>query len=92
MLAAVGFLLMLVALLSAMRGGEEEYKKEGKVQTKTLVYENNSSGGMALYWMDEEANLSKATLKEIRLCEKLYPNEVIPVCETTYYEKVENEK
>ena len=82
---------MLVALLSAMRGGEEEYKK-GEAQTKTLVYENNDGGGMGLYWMDEKANLSKATPEEIRLSEMLYPNEVIPVCKTTYYEKVESRK
>lgn len=91
-LAAVGFLLMVVALLSTMRGGEEEYKK-GEARTKTLVYENNDSGGgLGLYWMDEKANLSKATPEEINLCEKLYPNEVIPECKTTYHEKVENEK
>ena len=42
--------------------------------------------------MDDEANTRKATSDEIRNCEKLHPEEAIPICQTTYYEKDENEQ
>jgi hypothetical protein len=35
--------------------------------------------------------MRKATSEEIRRCEELHPGEEIPICQTTYYEKGENE-
>ncbi len=86
----LGLLLMLVAVFSAIRGGEDEYK--GEVRTKTLVYESDGNSRIGLYWMDDEANLKKATPEEIRRCEKLHPDEQVPLCQTTYYEKNENKQ
>ena len=85
----LGLLMMLAAVLSTMRGGGEGY--EAEMRTKSLVY-SIDSGKMALYWMDDEANLHKATPEEIRRCEELHPDEVPPICQTTYYEKHEDEQ
>lgn len=74
--------------------GEEEY--EGEMRTKSLVYDADPYGKIGLYWMDDEvndeANRRKATPEEIERCEKLHPDEAMPICQTTYYEKDENEK
>jgi hypothetical protein len=87
---ALGLLLMLVAVFSAIRGGEED---KGEMRTKTLVYENDGNNRIGLYWMDDDkSNLRKATPEEIRRCEKLHPDEQIPLCQTTYYEKDENKQ
>jgi hypothetical protein len=86
---ALGLLLMLMAVFSSMRGGEEYV---GEMRTKSLVYDADSYGKIGLYWMDDEANTRKATSDEIRNCEKLHPEEAIPICQTTYYEKDENEQ
>ncbi len=85
----LGLLLMLVAVFSAMCGGEED---KGEMRTKTLVYDADPYGKIGLYWMDDEANMRKATPEEVERCEKLRPNEVIPDCHITYYEKDENEQ
>ena len=85
---ALGLLLMLVVVFSAMRSGEDEYT--GEMRTKSLVYDTDSDGKMGLYWMDDQANSRKATPEEIRRCDKLHPDEAIPVCQTTYYEKADN--
>ena len=79
---ALGLLMMLVAAFSAMRG---EGEPEGKMQTKSLVYDADSHGRIGLYWMDDKANTKKATPEEIERCQKLHPDEAIPVCKTTYY-------
>ena len=84
---ALGLLLMLVAVFSALRGEDK-----GEIRTKTLVYENVGNSRIGLYWMDDKANLRKATPEEIRRCEKLHPDEQIPLCRTTYYEKDENKQ
>ena len=86
---ALGLLFILVAVFSSMRGGEEY---GGEMRTKSLVYDADAYGKIGLYWMDNEANTSKATSEEIKRCEKLHPDEAIPVCQTTYYEKEENEQ
>jgi hypothetical protein len=86
---ALGLLLMLVAVFSAIHGGEED---KGEIRTKTLVYENDGNSRIGLYWMDDKSNLRKATPEEIRRCEKLHPDEQIPLCRTTYYEKDENKQ
>lgn len=88
LMLALGFLLMLAVVFSAMRGDGEEYK--GELRTKSLVYESDDNGRIGLYWMDDKANLRKATPDEIRRCEKLHPDEEIPICQTTYYERDEN--
>ena len=85
---ALGLLLMLMAVISSMRSGEEY---GGEMRTKSLVYEADSYGKIGLYWMDDKANIRKATSEEIRSCEKLHPDEAIPICQTNYYEKEENE-
>lgn len=89
-LLALILLFMLVAVFSSMRDGEE-YGKEygGEMRTKSLVYDADSNGKIRLYWMDNEANMRKATSEEVRSCEKLHPDEAIPICQTTYYEKDE---
>jgi hypothetical protein len=84
---AVGLLLMLAVVFSAMRGEDED---KGKMRTKSLVYENNGNGSIGLYWMDDESNLRKATPEEIRRCKEVYPDEVVPTCQTNYYEKEED--
>jgi hypothetical protein len=56
------------------------------------VYENDGNSRIGLYWMDDKSNLRKATPEEIRRCEKLHPDEQIPLCRTTYYEKDENKQ
>jgi hypothetical protein len=84
----LGLLLMLAVVFSAIRGGGEEYK--GELRTKSLVYESNDNGRIGLHWMDDKGNLRKATPDEIRRCEKLHPDERIPICQTIYYEKDEN--
>ena len=86
---ALGLLLMLVAVISALRGGEED---KGELRTKTLVYENDGNNKIGLYWMDDKENLRKATPEEIKRCEKLHPDEQIPLCQTTYYEKDEDKQ
>ncbi|MCA1717902.1 MAG: hypothetical protein LC781_14150 [Actinobacteria bacterium] len=85
----LGLLVILVALFSSMRNGEEY---GGEMRTKSLVYDADSRGKIGLYWMDNEANKRKATSEEIKRCEKLHPDEAIPVCQTTYYEKDEDEQ
>ncbi len=86
---ALGLLMLLVALFSSMRGGEEY---GGEMRTKSLVYDADPQGKIGLYWMDNEANTRKATPEEIKGCEKLHPDEALPICQTTYYEKDENEQ
>jgi len=85
---ALGLLLILVVVFSAMRSGGDEYT--GEIRTKSLVYDTDPYGKMGLYWMDDEANSRKATPEEIRRCDKLHPDEAIPVCQTTYYEKADD--
>ncbi len=85
----LGLLLMLMAVFSSMRS-EEEYG--GEMRTKSLVYDANSYGKIGLYWMDDKSNMRKATSEEIRSCEKLHPDEAIPICQTTYYEEAEDEQ
>lgn len=80
----LGLLLMLVAVFSAMCGGEEN---KGEMRTKTLVYDADPYGKIGLYWMDDKSNMSKATPEEVQRCEKLRPNGVMPDCQITYYEK-----
>lgn len=89
-LLALGLLFVLVAVFSSMRNGEEY--EGGEMRTKSLVYDADSNGKIRLYWMDNEANMRKATSEEIRSCEKLHPDEPIPICQTTYYEKDKNEQ
>ena len=86
---AIGLLFMFVAVFSSMRDGEDY---GGEMRTKSLVYDADSYGKIGLYWMDNEANRRKATSEEIKRCEKLHPDEAIPVCQTTYYEKDENDQ
>lgn len=85
----LGLLFMFVAVFSSMGDGEED---RGEMRTKSLVYDADPNGKIGLYWMDNEANRRKATSEEIRSCEKLHPDEAIPICQTTYYEKDENEQ
>jgi hypothetical protein len=87
---ALGLLLMLVVVFSAMRSGDDEYT--GEMRTKSLVYDTDSDGKLGLYWMDDQANSRKATPEEIKRCDKLHPDEAIPVCQTTYYEKADNKQ
>jgi hypothetical protein len=86
---ALGLLLMLMTVFSSMRSGEEY---GGEMRTKSLVYNADSYGKIGLYWMDDKAKMRKATSEEVRSCEKLHPNEAIPICQTTYYEKAEDEQ
>ena len=86
---ALGLLLMLMAVFSSMRGGEEYV---GEMRTKSLVYDADSYGKIGLYWMNDKAKMRKATSEEVRSCEKLHPNEAVPICQTTYYEKAEDEQ
>jgi len=86
---ALGLLLMLMAVFSSMRSGEEYV---GEMRTKSLVYDADSYGKIGLYWMDDKDKMRKATAEEIRSCEKLHPNEAIPICQTTYYEKSEDKQ
>jgi hypothetical protein len=86
---ALGLLLMLMTVFSSMRSGEEY---GGEMRTKSLVYDADSYGKIGLYWMDDKAKMRKATSEEVRSCEKLHPNEAIPICQTTYYEKAEDEQ
>ncbi len=85
-----GLLLMLAVAFSAMHRGGEEYK--GEPRTKSLVYGSDGGSRMGLYWMDDEGNLHKATAEEINRCEKLHPEERIPVCRTKYFEKDEDKQ
>lgn len=89
MVLALGLLLMLMAVFSSMRSGEGY---GGEMRTKSLVYDADSYGKIGLYWMDDKAKMRKATSEEVRSCEKLHPNEAIPICQTTYYEKAEDEQ
>jgi hypothetical protein len=86
---ALGLLLMLMTVFSSMRSGEEY---GGEMRTKSLVYDADSYGKIGLYWMNDKAKMRKATSEEVRSCEKLHPNEAIPICQTTYYEKAEDEQ
>jgi hypothetical protein len=86
---ALGLLLMLMTVFSSMRSGEEY---GGEMRTKSLVYNADSYGKIGLYWMNDKAKMRKATSEEVRSCEKLHPNEAIPICQTTYYEKAEDEQ
>ena len=81
---ALGLLFILVAVFSSMRDGEEY---GGEMRTKSLVYDADPYGKIGLYWMDNEANMRKATSEELKRCEELYPDEEIPTCQMTYYEK-----
>ncbi len=85
----LGILVMFVALVSSMLSGEEV---GGEMRTKSLVYAADPQGKIGLYWVDNEANTRKATSEEIERCEELHPDEAIPICQTTYYEKDENEQ
>lgn len=89
---ALGLLLLMAAMFSAVRGGEEEYK--GEMRTKLLIYYADPDGKLGLYWMDDEtkAIVRKATSDEIGRCAELYPDEAVPICQTPYYEKDENEQ
>ena len=89
MVLALGLLLMLMAVFSSMRSGEGY---GGEMRTKSLVYDADSYGKIGLYWMDDKAKMRKATSEEVRSCEKLHPNEAIPICQTTYYEKDEDKQ
>lgn len=82
----MGLLLMMLAVFSAMRGGEEDHK--GELRTKTLIYDAGPDDRIGLYWMDDKENIMrKATSAELGRCEELHPNEGIPICQTTYYEE-----
>ena len=83
-LLALSLLFMLVAVFSLMRD-EEEYG--GEMRTKSLRYDADPNGKIGLYWMDNEANMRKATSEELKRCEELYPDEEIPTCQMTHYEK-----
>ncbi len=85
---ALGLLFILMAVFSSLRGEEED---GGELRTKSLMYDADSYGKIGLYWIDNEANKRKATSEEIERCEKLHPDEAMPICQTTYYEKDENE-
>lgn len=85
---ALGLLLALTVVFSAMRADGEDHK--GELRTKSLVYESDDNGRIGLHWMDDKGNLRKATPNEIKRCEKLHPDEEIPICQTTYYETDEN--
>jgi hypothetical protein len=85
----LGILVMFVALASSMRSGEEV---GGEMRTKSLLYAADPQGKIGLYWVDNDANTRKATAEEVRRCEELHPDEAIPICQTTYYEKDENER
>lgn len=86
---ALSLLFMIVAVFSSMRDGEED---RGEMRTKSLVYDADPKGKIGLYWMDNGANMRKATPEEIRSCKELHPDEEIPICQTTYYEKDENKQ
>ena len=86
---ALGLVIISVAVFSSMRGGED-YGSE--MRTKSLVFDADAQDKIGLYWMDDEAKMSKATPEEIKRCEELHPDEAIPICRTTYYEKDENEQ
>ena len=90
MVLALGLLLMLMAVFSSMRSGEGY--DGGEMRTKSLVYDADSYGEIGLYWMNDKAKMRKATSEEVRSCEKLHPNEAVPICQTTYYEKAEDEQ
>ena len=89
-LLALGFLLMLVVVSSAMRGGGEEY--QGEVRTKTLIYESDENDKLGLYWIDDGSKLRKATPEEIERCKEMHPDEQIPLCRTTYYKQNDGER
>ncbi len=89
-LLALSLLFVLVVAVFSLMRDEEEYG--GEMRTKSLVYDADPNGKIGLYWMDNEANMRKATSEEIRSCEKLHPNEAIPICQTTYYEKAEDKQ
>jgi hypothetical protein len=76
----LGLLLILMGVFSSMRSGEEY---GGEMRAKSLVYDADSYSKTGLYWMDDKANMRKATPEEFRSYEKLHPNEAIPVCQTT---------
>ena len=88
-LLALGLMFIFVVLFSSMRDPQEY---GGEMRTKSLVYDADPQGKIGLYWMDDEANTRKATSEEIERCEELHPNEEVPICQTTYFEKDENER
>jgi hypothetical protein len=89
---ALGLLLLIVAAFSTLRGDEEEYK--GEVRTKSLIYDADPNGKLGLYWIDDKAkeNVRKATPEEVRRCGELHPDQAVPICQTTYYEKDEDKQ
>ncbi len=93
---ALGSLMMLVVVFSAIKGGGgEKYQGEqyqGELRSKTLMYESDGSGNLGLYWRDDGVNLRKATPEEIEYCKKIYPDEHIPLCHTTYYKVNDSEQ
>ena len=86
---ALGLLLMLVVVFSSMRGGEEY---GGEMRTKSLVYDADSYSKTGLYWMDDKANMRKATPEEIERCKVQHPDEAVPICQTIYFKQDENER
>ena len=91
---ALGSLMMLVVVFSAMKGsgGEKHQGEQGELRSKTLMYESDGSGKLGLYWIDDGANLRKATPEETERCKKMYPDEHIPLCHTTYYKLDDSEQ
>jgi hypothetical protein len=88
-LLALGLLFISVTVLSSMLNGEES---GGEMRTKSLMYDTDAQGKIGLYWMEDEAKTSKATPEEIERCEEQHPDEAVPICQTIYYKKDENEK
>jgi hypothetical protein len=86
---SLALLMVLMGVFSSMRSEEEQ---RGEIRTKSLVYDADPNGKIGLYWMDDEGKMHKATSEEIQRCEKLHPDEAILICQTTYYEKDENEQ
>ncbi len=72
---------------AAMRSGGGEEPSKGEPRTKTVAYYAGSDDKISLHWVDEDFDvLRKVTDEEIERCQKLYPDEKIPICKTTYYE------
>ena len=94
MVLALGSLMMLVVVFSAIKGGGgEKYQGEqGELRSKTLMYESDGSGNLGLYWRDDGVNLRKATPEETEHCKKIYPDEHIPLCHTAYYKLNDSEQ
>src|SRR4028118_496587 len=54
---ALGSLMMLVVVFSAIKGGggekyQGEHGEQGELRSKTLMYESDGSGNLELYWRD----------------------------------------